>query len=147
MKQFAKCAHCRQWYLHTVTVIVEVCQSDTSRRQAVWCLRCVEEAEQRSTFLDNQMDTAPVVSPLQETFGPGDPPDDGLPDEYQRCMQEHLQMMERALHEEETVLVPSIAVFLQRCQALQEQLEVPEQIQRLQGCWQYWETFLRVLKQ
>lgn len=147
MKHFARCAHCRQWYLRAVTMTVEVCQSDTSRRQAVWCVRCVEVIEQRSTFLHNRMDTAFVASSSQEIFVPGDTHDEVPADEYQRCMQEHLQMMERALHEEEAVLVPSIEVFLQRCRALQEQLEVPEQIQRLQGCWQYWETFLRVLKQ
>ena len=147
MKRFARCACCRQWYIQAVTVTVDVCHRGTSRRQVVWCLRCVEETEQRSASLHNRVDAPLIASSSQDIFGPENMPEALPPDEYQRCMQEHLQMMERALHEEEAVLVPSIEVFLQRCQALQEQLDVPEHIQRLQGCWQYWETFLRVLKQ
>jgi hypothetical protein len=62
-------------------------------------------------------------------------------------MREHLHLMERAVHEDEMVLVAAIEDFLQRCRLLQAQQDVPERVQRLQGCLQYWETFLRALHQ
>jgi hypothetical protein len=69
------------------------------------------------------------------------------PGDFQQCIQEHLHLMERALHEDEAVLVAAIEDFLQRCRLLQAQQDISERVQRLQGCLQYWETFLQALNQ
>jgi hypothetical protein len=69
------------------------------------------------------------------------------PEDFQQCIQEHLHLMERALHEDEAVLVAAIEDFLQRCRLLQTQQDISARVQRLQGCLQYWETFLRALNQ
>jgi hypothetical protein len=55
--------------------------------------------------------------------------------------------MERALHEEDTALVPLIEDFIQRCRLCQAQLENPEKSQRLTGHLQYWTAFLKALHQ
>jgi hypothetical protein len=60
-------------------------------------------------------------------------------------MQEHLQLMDRALYDEETLVVPAIQDFMERCRRYQTQTEIPEQGQRLDGHLQYWETFLTAL--
>ena len=67
------------------------------------------------------------------------------PDIFQQCMQEHLQLMDRALYDEETLVVPAIQDFMKRCRLYQAQTEIPEQHQRLTGHLQYWETFLQTL--
>jgi hypothetical protein len=64
---------------------------------------------------------------------------------FQQCMQEHVQLMDRALYDDETLVVPAIQDFMERCRLYQTQLEVPEQRQRLAGHLQYWETFLKAL--
>jgi hypothetical protein len=69
------------------------------------------------------------------------------PEDFQQCIREHSHLMERALHEDEAVLVAAIEDFLRRCRLLQAQQDMPERVQRLQGCLQYWETFLRALNQ
>ena len=60
-------------------------------------------------------------------------------------MQEHLQLMDRALYDDETLLVPTIQEFIERCRLYQTKVETPEQGQRLTGHLQYWETFLNAL--
>ena len=60
-------------------------------------------------------------------------------------MQEHVQLMDRALYDDETLVVPAIQDFMERCRLYQTQLEIPEQCQRLAGHLQYWETFLKAL--
>ena len=67
------------------------------------------------------------------------------PDIFQQCMQEHLQLMDRALYDEETLVVPAIQDFMERCRLYQAQIAIPEQYQRLAGHLQYWETFLQAL--
>jgi hypothetical protein len=64
---------------------------------------------------------------------------------FQQFMQEHLQLMDRALYDDETILVPAIQDFIERCRLYQTQVEMPEQCQRLTGHLQYWETFLNAL--
>ena len=60
-------------------------------------------------------------------------------------MQEHLQLMDRALYDDETLVVPAIQIFMERCRLYQARSEIPEQSQRLAGHLQYWETFLKAL--
>lgn len=133
MKRFARCTNCQQWYVRTYTASVEIYQHDNLCCLTVWCLRCIDEAEKRSQphgiALDIQRHSSPLLS------------SDILP----QCMQEHLQLMDRALYDEETLVVPAIQDFVERCRLYQTQLEIPEQCQRLAGHLQYWETFLKAL--
>jgi hypothetical protein len=55
--------------------------------------------------------------------------------------------MDQALHADETVLVPVIMDFMQRCRVSQEHAAVPEHSQRLSGYLNYWEAFLKALNQ
>ncbi len=55
--------------------------------------------------------------------------------------------MERALHEDDAVIISLVDDFMKRCRACQSQLQRPEEAQRLAGHLQYWETFLNTLKQ
>jgi hypothetical protein len=130
MKQFTRCTNCQQWYVRTSTSTVEVSQSDGLHCLTVWCIRCIEEAERRS----------------QPSGNSGEPTSHRpASDPFQQCMQEHLQLMDRALYDDEAMLVPVIHDFLERCRRYQTHLESPEQCQRLAGHLQYWETFLKAL--
>jgi len=60
-------------------------------------------------------------------------------------MQEHLQLMDRALYDDEALLIPAIQDFMERCRLYQIQLDIPDQYQRLARHLQYWETFLKAL--
>lgn len=123
-RQFTRCTSCRQWYLHTFTTVVDIFRDGHLQRRTAWCLRCVADAEQRSR---------PAAQ-------------DVSPDSFQHLVQEHLALMDRALHEADTVLVPLIEDFMQRCQAQQQQ-ESPTQAQRLAAHLQYWAAFLKALNQ
>ncbi len=140
-KQFTRCTNCRQWYVHTATMPVEVVYGDQCRRLTMWCLRCVAEAEQRSHDIRGH-EVAPATStePLADSC-----PREGPPAEFQQLLQEHARLMERALYEEEATLIPLIHHFLQRCRSYQEQSTVPEHLERLHRQCHYWETFLKML--
>jgi hypothetical protein len=133
VKRFARCTNCQQWYVQTYTTSVEIYQHGTLGCLTVWCLRCIDEAEKRSqphgTALDLQQRPSPLLSS----------------DVSQQFMQEHLQLMDRALYDEETLVVPAIRDFMERCRLYQPKLEIPEQCQRLTAHLQYWETFLQAL--
>jgi len=64
---------------------------------------------------------------------------------FQQFMQEHLQLMDRALYDDEAIVVPVIQDFIDRCRLYQTHLEMPGQLKRLTGHLQYWETFLKAL--
>jgi hypothetical protein len=53
--------------------------------------------------------------------------------------------MDRALYDEEAMLIPVIHDFLERARLYQTHVENPEQGQRLAAHLQYWETFLKAL--
>lgn len=145
MKRFAQCTNCQQWYVHTYTASVEIYQHDRLCRLTVWCLRCIDEAEKRSQPQSTAMPTGgatPVLSTIDGEERPSPPSSSAL---FQQCMQEHLQLMDRALYDDETTVVPAIQAFMERCRLYQTQLESPEQCQRLAGHLQYWETFLKAL--
>jgi hypothetical protein len=112
---------------------------------SVWCLRCIDEAERRS-----QLHSTPVVTEgstptlytadMEERLRP-------VPssDPFQQFMQEHLQLMDRALYDDEALLIPAIQDFMERCRLYQIQLDIPDQCQRLTRHLQYWDTFLKAL--
>ena len=139
MRQFTRCANCRQWYLQTFTTAVEIFRNGHLHRMAVWCLRCIEDAEQRSRPAEARERDAPGT-PLQTTTR------DASSDGFHRLVQEHIDLMDRAIHEEDTILVPLIEGFMQRCQFSQP-LGSPEQAQRLAAHLQYWGAFLKALHQ
>lgn len=133
MKRFARCTNCQQWYVRTYTTSVEIYQHDNLCCLTVWCLRCIDEAEKRSQPHGTAIDIEQRPSSLSSS------------DIFQQYMQEHLQLMDRALYDDETLVVPAIQDFMERCRLYQTQLEIPEQCQRLAGHLQYWETFLKAL--
>lgn len=147
MKQFTRCKNCRQWYLWSATTPVEIHQGETLRRVTRWCLRCIEDAERRSIFSSSEQMPPSAVSVAAAGEEEYEHSSVESPEDFQQCIREHLHLMERALHEDEAVLVAAIEDFLQRCRLLHAQQDMPERVQRLQGCLQYWATFLRALNQ
>ena len=145
MKQFTQCTNCQQWYMRTYTTAVEIYQGDSLRYMTVWCLRCIAEAERRSQPYGTPV--APVVStPASDAGEAGEQPSHVVSSEtFQQFIQEHLQLMDRALCDDEAILVPVIEDFMARCRFYQTYLDMPEQRQRLTGHLQYWETFLKAL--
>lgn len=149
MKQFARCTNCRQWYARVVTTAVEVYSGDHSRRVTMWCLGCIHDAERRSQFPDSHLMTPPETR-LAESMFPGRMVvEAGIPEDFQQLVQEHLELMERAIHEDDAIVVPLVEDFMQRCRHhhQQSESEAPELAQRLAGHVQYWETFLKTLRQ
>jgi hypothetical protein len=133
VKRFARCTNCQQWYVQPYTTSVEIYQHDTLRCLTVWCFRCINEAEKRSQPHDTALESQQHPSSLSSS------------EILQQFMHEHLQLMDRALYDEEIVVVPAIQDFMERCRLYQTQAEIPEQGQRLAGHLQYWETFLKAL--
>jgi hypothetical protein len=145
VKRFARCTNCQQWYLQTFTTSVEIYQHDRLCCLAVWCLRCIAEAERRSQPHGTALATEGVTSVWPRVDREGHPGPLSPAETFQQFMQEHLQLMDRALCDDETLLVPTIQDFIERCRLYQAQAEIPEQRQRLTGHLQYWETFLNAL--
>jgi hypothetical protein len=112
----------------------------------VWCLGCIQDAEQRSQrrhTARQQSLPGPYAASVSLERSDGEA---SVFSVFQQLIQEHLQLMERAIHEDDTVIVPIVEDFMQRCRLHHEQLETPEHAQRLQGHVQYWETFLQALR-
>jgi hypothetical protein len=147
MKRFARCANCCQWYVHAFTMAVEIYQGSQLQRIAVWCSRCIADAEHRSQYGDTQRSAEP--SPPAPLTPPAHLPasTDSSPAREESFVQEHLQLMERAMREDDAVLIPLIEDFVQRCRAYHDQLQTPEPAQRLRAHLQYWDAFLKALHQ
>jgi hypothetical protein len=145
VKRFARCTNCQQWYLQTFTASVEIYQHDRLCRLAVWCLQCIAEAERRS----QPHGTAPATERVDPGWPMGDSEAHPGPlssvETLQHFLQEHVQLMDRALYDDEAILVPTIQDFIERCRLYQTTVEIPEQDQRLTGHLQYWATFLSTL--
>ena len=146
MKHFARCTNCQQWYVRIYTASVEIYQHDSLCCLTVWCLRCIDEAERRSQPHDTSAVVTEGLTPTLHTADREEHPSH-VPssDTFQQFMQEHLQLMDRALYDDEAMLIPVIQDFMERCRLYQTQLEIPEQCQRLIGHLQYWGTFLKAL--
>jgi hypothetical protein len=67
--------------------------------------------------------------------------------DFQQLGSEHTLLMERAIHEDDAVLVPLIEDFIQRCRSAHAHSMQSEYSQRLTSCLQYWEAFLKALRQ
>ncbi len=146
MKHFARCTNCQQWYVRTYTAPVEIYQHDSLCCLTVWCLRCIDEAERRSQPHGTSAVVTEGLTPtLHTTDREACPSHVPSSDTFQQFMQEHLQLMDRALYDDEAMLIPVIQDFMERCRLYQTQLEMPEQCQRLLGHLQYWATFLKAL--
>jgi hypothetical protein len=139
VKQFTRCANCRQWYLQAFTTAVEIFRDGHLHRIAVWCVRCVEDAEQRSHSAQERGDDTAEAPVYATRMAP--------PDGFHQLVQEHIDLMDRAIHEEDTILVPLLEDFMERCRSYQQRLDNPEQAQRLLAHLQYWEAFLKALQQ
>ena len=145
MKRFARCTNCQQWYIRTYTAPVEIYQHDSLGCTTVWCLRCIDEAERRSQLHGISAVTEGSTPTLHKAEMEERPSPVSSSDPFQQFIQEHLQLMDRALYDDEALLIPVIQDFMERCRLYQRQLDIPEQCRRLTGHLQYWETFLKAL--
>jgi hypothetical protein len=145
VKHFARCTNCQQWYMRTYTASVAIYQHDNLCCLTVWCLRCIDEAEKRSQPHSTALDVGGATPVLPTVDLEERPSPLSSSETLQQFVQEHLQLMDRALYDDETIVVPAIQDFMERCRLYQLQSEMPEQGQRLAGHLQYWETFLKAL--
>jgi hypothetical protein len=67
--------------------------------------------------------------------------------EFNAFIQEHLDLMERALYEDDAIIVPLIEAFMQRCRTYQAQIEAPDRVERLTRHLYYWDAFLKAMRQ
>lgn len=146
MKQFARCSNCRLWYVDHAVTTVEILQGNGMRCTALWCQPCIREAEQRSLDADAGMDMQDLSSPA-DLFRRADRPQ---PEEatgvFGALLQEHLDLMEEALLEEDDDAIASrIGEFMERGHTHLKQLDDPEQVQRLRNHLNYWQIFLKAL--
>ncbi|MDH3603823.1 MAG: hypothetical protein OEU26_29795 [Candidatus Tectomicrobia bacterium] len=145
MKRFARCTNCRQWYLHDAVTTVEIIRGSGLQRTTLWCQPCIREAEHRSQLTDEnlpvQVETHIAVASHVHDSGSREM----QPDDFQQFIQEHLDLMERALHEDDTTIVLLVEDFIERIQAYQTQIAEPEQVARLTSHSQYWSTFLNAM--
>lgn len=146
MKQFAQCSNCQQWFIRSYTSAVEIYPDDHVRQITRWCLHCMTAAEQRSQPVREDEAAVPIRqadTDSANSLSPGDVSDA----DYQQIIQEHTDLMERALREDDAVLVPIVEAFMQRCLNYHQQATAPEQARRLLGHAQYWQAFLKALNQ
>jgi len=149
VKQFARCSNCRQWYVDHAVTTVDILQGNGVRRTALWCQPCIREAEQRSHDADEGIDIPDLQSPDDSLLGYGllqsEVKATGV---FGELLQEHLDLMEEALLEEnDNAIASRISEFMERGRTHLEQLDDPEQGQRLTNHLNYWQTFLQMLKQ
>jgi len=149
VKQFTRCTNCRQWYTYRFTTTVEVFKGRQLPKTTVWCLQCIADAEHRSQSIYTPAREGSVAVALPAASAPADLRSTAhvAPSHFQALAQEHTDLMERAIHEDDAVLVPLIEDFMQRCRTFQAQAEDAEHRQRLTGHLQYWEAFLNALNQ
>jgi hypothetical protein len=145
MKQFARCTNCRQWYRRDAVTTVEIIRGSGLQRTTLWCQSCIREAEHRSQFaaegLPVQATTPPAVTSHVHGYGAREL----QPDDFQQFIREHLELMERALYEDDTTIVLLVEDFIERIQAYQARIAEPERVARLASHSQYWLTFLNAM--
>lgn len=146
VKQFAQCGNCQQWFIRSFTTTVEIHLDDHLRQVTLWCRHCMVAAEQRSQPGREEEAAMPV---WQEGVAPTNSPVHGSvhDEDYQQILQEHTDLMERALREDDAVLLPVVEAFMERCLSFQQQVEIPEYASRISGHAQYWQAFLKALNQ
>lgn len=145
MKQFARCAHCRQWYTRRAVTAVEVMCSNGLQGTALWCFRCIQDTEDRSQMIDDQTN---LQVPRGVAFRTRDQISQEAPlSEFNAFIQEHLELMERALHEDDAMIVSLIEGFMQRCRSYQAKIDAPDEVERLTRHLSYWDAFLKAMRQ
>jgi hypothetical protein len=145
VKQFTRCTNCRQWYTYRFTATVEIFKGRHLPKTTAWCLRCIADAEHRSQDTPARPGGVAIAVAAEAMAADLSRIEPGVPSHFQALVQEHTDLMERAIHEDDTVLVPLIEEFMQRCRASQTPSEPPEHRQRLTSHLQYWEAFLNAL--
>jgi hypothetical protein len=146
MKQFTRCTNCHQWYTPSATTTVEIVQGSSLCRTTVWCWPCIQDAEHRSQAAGETV-TSGALGPEGTLHAAHATGSEVHPADFRQLVHEHFGLMERALHEDETTLVPLIDAFMQRCHTYQTHLKEPALAQRLTGHLQYWQAFLQALQQ
>jgi hypothetical protein len=145
MKQFARCTNCRQWYLHDAVTTVEVSRGSGLQRTTLWCWPCIRQAEQRSQCTAEGLPVQAETHTAVTSHGHGSPPRERQPDDFQQFIREHLELMERALHEDDTTIVLLVEDFIERIQAYQAQIAEPERAARMASHSRYWSAFLNTI--
>jgi len=147
VKQFARCANCRQWYVERAVTTVGILQGNGARRTALWCRPCIQAAEQRSLDVDKNIDLQDWQAAEESLLSRDLMPPEAAGGAFGDLMQEHLDLMEEALLEEDDDAIASrIGDFVDRGRAFLEQLDDAAQAQRLTAHLNYWQTVLKALK-
>lgn len=148
MKQFARCSNCRQWYVERAVTTVDILQGNGMRHTALWCQPCIREAEQRSLYADDAVDFQDLQSSDGSLLSYGLLQPEEASGVIGELLQEHLDLMEEALiQEDDDAIASRIADFMQRGRAYLEALDDSEQAQRLTNHLNYWQIFLNTLNQ
>jgi hypothetical protein len=145
MKQFARCTNCRQWYLRDALTTVEIIRGSDRQRTTLWCQPCIREAEHRSQLAEAGLPVQVETHLAVASHGHGYGAREMQPDDFQQFIREHLELMERALYEDDTTIVLLVEDFIERLQAYQAQIGEPERVARLASHSQYWSTFLNAM--
>jgi len=124
---------------------VEIIRGSGLQRTTLWCQPCIQKAEHRSQFaaegLPVQAETYLAVDSHVHGYGSHEMP----PDAFQQLIREHLELMERALYEDDTTIVLLVEDFIERIHVYQAQTTEPERVARLASHSQYWSTFLNAM--
>lgn len=145
MKQFARCTNCRQWYRRDAVTTVEIIRGSGLQRTTLWCQPCIREAEHRSQFAAEGLPVQAAPPPAVTSHVHGYGSRELQPDDFQQFIREHLELMERALYEDDTTIVLLVEDFRERLQAYQAQIAEPERVARLASHSHYWSTFLNAM--
>ena len=145
MKQFARCTNCRQWYRRDAVTTVETIRGSGLQRTTLWCQPCIREAEHRSQLADENLPVQAETHIAVDSRVHHSSSREMQPDDFQQFIQEHLDLMERALHEDDTTIVLLVEDFIERIQAYQAQIAEPERVARLTSHAQYWSMFLNAM--
>ena len=68
MKQFAQCSNCQKWYVERAVITVDILQGNGMRRTALWCQPCIQEAEQRSGYVDEGVNSEAALASPPDSF-------------------------------------------------------------------------------
>jgi len=148
VKQFARCSNCRQWYVDRAVTTVDILQGNGMRRTALWCQPCIREAEQRSLYAEEGIDVQDLQASDGSLLGDNLLQSEEATGAFGALLQEHLDLMEEALLEENDDAIASrISDFMARGHAHLGTLDNVEQAQRLTTHLNYWQTFLKALNQ
>jgi hypothetical protein len=117
------------------------------RHTALWCQPCIHEAEQRSLCATEGIDCQDVQVSASALESYDRWPPEETTGTFGALLQEHLDLMEEALREENDDAIASrISDFMARGRAHLDGLDDQEQAQRLTTHLHYWQTFLKALR-